>query len=285
MRPLSPANSSMASSASPSRSQFKLSSSHALHPTAPGKDDTRRGAHPLDDGEPWGIGARGCVWGTEEREYRYVASAQSSQLELADRPRNVRLICSECLDDGALFALLLGPLIASGMLHDTLRRLTSTTPHLRPRKWEIEPPMVLDSTPMRFGIFESLSGGRGDIVKALSALATSRRNLVQLFTLCSFVLLVHLVRSLHLEVKLARASTVSSTTVAGTGEMSASMERENSDPYRNTNPGGTGTYWLKRGEWKRTRSAVGFACLVTVCCIGVKIITAIIGHGVWSGTS
>ena len=156
-------------------------------------------------------------------------------------------------------------------------------PHLRPRKWEIEAPLVLDSTPVRSSILYT-----SDTIKALSALATSRRNLVQLFTLCSFVLLVHLIRSLLLEVKLSKR--VQSPPAASTSHvqpnsatLSASMERESSDSSRNADAGGTGTYWLKRGEWKRTSSAVGFACLVTLGCIGVKIVTAIIGHGVWSG--
>ena len=160
------------------------------------------------------------------------------------------------------------------MLHDTLRRLTSARPFLRPRKWEIEAPLVLESTPIRSGLRQV-----DETVKALSALATSRRNLVQLFTLCSFVLLVHLVRSLFLEVKRSRSTSPISPPVS-----SSSMEREGSDPYKWAGAGGTGTYWLKRGEWKRTRSAVGFACLVTACCVGVKIVTAIIGRGVWSGT-
>jgi hypothetical protein len=168
------------------------------------------------------------------------------------------------------------------MLHDTLRHLTSNRPKLRPLKWEIEPPLVLESTPVRPSISYT-----SDTIKALSALATSRRNLVQLFTLCSFVLLVHLVRSLHLEVKLSQRSPVPARTMTppGSATPTVPMERENSDPYGHSSNGGTSTYWLKRGEWKRTSSAVGFACLVTLGCIGVKIVTAIIGHGVWSGTS
>lgn len=108
-----------------------------------------------------------------------------------------------------------------------------------------------------------------DSIRALSALATSRRNLVQLFTLCSFVLLVHLARSFHLEAKQAKAQVA---------HESAAMERDLSGPG-----GGTSTYWLKKGEWRRTKSVVGFAFLVTLCCVGVKIVTALIGRGVWSG--
>lgn len=192
----------------------------------------------------------------------------------------------ECLDDGALFALLLGPLIAAGMLHDTLRRLASEPASLRPRPWDIESPMVLPSTPLwRFTrLAEAQAPQLTDTVRALSALATSRRNLVQLFTLCSFVLLVHLARSLRLEVKLSKSSPTATAMGSGAaGSGSATMEREVSDPHRSTVGGGLGVYWLKRGEWRRTRSVVGFAFVVTGGCILVKIATAYIGHGVWSG--
>jgi len=185
---------------------------------------------------------------------------------------------SECLDDGVFFALLLGPLIASGMLHATLTQLSHTPASAVNRGWAIESPLVLPSTPMR-----RLPGmGTGiiatDAIKALSALATSRRNLVQLFTLCSFVLLVQMSWSLRLEIKLAKRS------VEG---ISAAMDRENSDPLvrQGNTPIGTSTYWLRKGELRRNLSAVAMAFVVTGGCIIVKIATAYIGHGVWSDMS
>lgn len=172
----------------------------------------------------------------------------------------------ECLDDGVLFALLLAPLIASGLLHDAMQRLSNST--LRPRPWRIEDPLVLPTTPIRNigGILPESS----EAIKALSALAISRRNLVQLFTLCSFVLLVHLARSLHFSNELNQSSP-------------ATMEREISDSGRPR--GGLGQYWLKRGELRRTRSVVVFAFVVTAVCILFKIATAYVGRGVWSGES
>lgn len=178
-----------------------------------------------------------------------------------------KLISRECSDDGVLFALLLAPLIASGLLHDAMQRLTIST--LRPRSWLIEDPLVLPTTPIRDIKGLPLEGS--DTIKALSALATSRRNLVQLFTLCSFVLLVHLTRSLHLANRLGRTQQPTS----------AGMEKELSESGRIR--GGLGTYWLKRGEWRRTRSVVMFAFIVTAVCILFKIATAYIGRGVWSG--
>lgn len=176
----------------------------------------------------------------------------------------------ECLDDGVLFALLLAPLIASGLLHDAMQRLSSAT--LRPRAWRIEDPLVLSTTPIR-----NLGGivpENTETVRALSALAISRRNLVQLFTLCSFVLLVQLTRSLILGNRLSMTAPPPSST---------GMERELSDSAKSGR--GLGAYWLKRGEWRRTRSVVLFAFIVTAGCIVVKIATAYIGRGVWSGES
>ena len=96
-----------------------------------------------------------------------------------------------------------------------------------------------------------------DTLRALSALVTARRNLVQLFTLCSFVLLVQLTRSLRLELRLYKVS-------------------EGAD---------WATYWLRRGEVRRNGSVVGFAFLVTGGCLAVKVVTAFVGRGVWSGES
>jgi dolichol kinase len=128
-------------------------------------------------------------------------------------------------------------------------------------------------------------------IRALSALVTSRRNLVQLFTLCSFVLLVHLAWSLRLEVRLIKRASQPPETPA-----SSTMERDSSEPRHATggssamssspNPTAvSGTYWLRRGEWRRTKSVVGFSFLVTGGCVVVKIVTALIGRGVWSGES
>lgn len=165
----------------------------------------------------------------------------------------------ECLDDGALFALLLAPLTAAAMLHAALTRLSSEPDAAVPPAWVIEPPLVNPSTPIRH-IAPSVPAGVSDTIKALSALAISRRNAVQLFTLCSFVLLVQLSWSLRSELKRARSA------VAAGDEPS-------------------GTFWLKRGELRRNLSVIGFAFFVTACCLVVKAVTARIGRGVWSDMS
>lgn len=196
---------------------------------------------------------RGCIWGTEEREYR------------------------DGVDDGALFALLFGPLIAAAMLHSSLTQLVANPANSLPQDWDVEPPLYLPSTPIRH--IDNADLPRTEATLALSALATSRRNLVQLFTLLSFVLLVHLTRSMVHEHKLCKSGQQLPTVPS-----SVALEREASDPHR-VATSVMGLYWLKRGEWRRTGSVVGFAFLVTTCCLGVKICTAIIGRGVWSDMS
>ena len=133
--------------------------------------------------------------------------------------------------------------MASALLHGVLKTMESGPNSALPTDWMIEPPLVLYKR-----------GDVSDIYQALQALATARRNLVHLFTLCSFVLLIQLCWSLKLEIRLNKGD----------------------------NPEG-GTHWLRKGEWRRNCSAVGFGFLVTGGCLVVKIITASIGKGVWSG--
>jgi dolichol kinase len=184
------------------------------------------------------------------------------------------MVNRECLDDGVLHALLLSPLVAAAMLHSAFTQLLANPKHALLPNWKIENPLLLASTPIRLPPSHStLFLFPSDALKALSALATSRRNLVQLFTLCSFVLLVQLSWSLRLEIRLSKVSATGlHPTQAGTngGGLPEGL-------------GVTGTYWLRKGEWKRNLSVVGMAFLVTGGCLIVKVATAYIGRGVWSG--
>ncbi|KAK4686360.1 hypothetical protein P7C73_g3762, partial [Tremellales sp. Uapishka_1] len=203
-----------------------------------------------------GIGARGCIWGTEERDYR------------------------DCLDDGALFALLLAPLVASAMLHVSLSQLASEPLSAISPGWMIESPLVLPSTPIR-RINTSSPVVVTDAIRALSALVTSRKNLVQLFTLLSFVLLVQLLYSRRRELWLYKQASIGPSFPFAPNP----MERDGSDFTRPSPIAVPNHYWLRRGEWRRTGSVVGFAFVVTAGCVVVKIVTAYIGRGVWSDMS
>ncbi|BEI97182.1 hypothetical protein CcaverHIS631_0207710 [Cutaneotrichosporon cavernicola] len=237
--------------ASPSRSSLPLGVANLRERSSRRNSQAFPTAQPKEDDGPVGIGSRGCIWGTEEREYR------------------------ECLDDGALFALLLSPLTAAAMLHGALTRLAAQPPTATLPGWAIEQPLIIPSTPVR-RITDKIPGpvapgSEGDAIRGLSALAIARRNLVQLFTLLSFVLLIQLTHSLRHEIKLARA--VPGSPTMGSGSESDTPSR----PQR--------AYWRKYGEWRRNRSVIAFAFFVTGCCVVVKIATAYIGHGVWSDMS
>ncbi|GMK54111.1 hypothetical protein CspeluHIS016_0106970 [Cutaneotrichosporon spelunceum] len=234
--------------ASPSRSSVPLGVANLRERPSRRNSQASPITAPKDDDGPVRVGSRGCIWGTEQREYR------------------------ECLDDGALFALLLSPLTAAAMLHAALTRLASQPLTATLPGWAIEQPLVNPGTPV-LQITDTIhgplpSGPEGDAIRALSALAVSRGNLVQLFTLLSFVLLIQLTHSLRHEIKLARAAPGSPAMGSGS---------ENDTPSRPQ-----GTFWRKRGEWRRNRSVIAFAFFVTGCCVVVKIVTAYIGRGVWS---
>jgi dolichol kinase len=181
-----------------------------------------------------------------------------------------------------LFALLLAPLVAAAMLHSAFTQLINNPTKATLAEWKIESPLVLPSTPIRYPPSHiHLELQATEATKALSALATSRRNLVQLFTLCSFVLLVQLAWSRRHEVRSSLAVSPSGiATPVGT-----SVTGISGDERSLSGSGINGTYWLKRGELKRNVSVIGMAFLVTAGCLVVKIATAYIEHGVWSGMS
>jgi hypothetical protein len=148
--------------------------------------------------------------------------------------------------------------------------------------WVIEAPLVIPTTPIR-RVSHNVPHGVSDAIRALSALAISRRNLVQLFTLLSFVLLVQLTWSLRREVKLARAALAANLTLAAPPAVGGAVSEHESEPKP---PAITpGTFWLKYGELRRNMTVIGFAFVVTTGCVIVKIATAYIDYGVWSDMS
>lgn len=88
-------------------------------------------------------------------------------------------------DDGLLTGLLLGPLIASGLLITALRQQghISANPDykLLPAAWRIEAPIILNDHVLPISVIE--------------ALVLSRRNLVNIATVCSTILLAQVVAS------------------------------------------------------------------------------------------
>ena len=109
---------------------------------------------------------------TVPKNYRYVVSLV--HFVFTEEPSR------ECHDDGVLTGILLGPLIASALLHSSLHQKQTATPGLD-SFWRIEEPVVLPNsrTPLT----------------ALDAIIHSRRNLVDLATFCSTLLLSQVIAS------------------------------------------------------------------------------------------
>ena len=91
----------------------------------------------------------------------------------------ISLFSRNSSDDGILSGLLIGPLIASAELYTTLKTVSAGRP-LLPPEWRVDPTMFPLSDPK---------------LTQAEALVVSRRALVDLATVCSTVLLVHVCAS------------------------------------------------------------------------------------------
>ena len=109
---------------------------------------------------------------TVPKNYRYVVSLVHFVF--------IEKLFRECHDDGVLTGVLLGPLIASALLLSSLHQKQTESPGLN-SFWRIEGPAVLPNsrTPLT----------------PLDALILSRRNLVDLATFCSTLLLAQVIAS------------------------------------------------------------------------------------------
>jgi hypothetical protein len=148
-------------------------------------------------------------------------------------------------DDGALTALLLGPLVATALLFVSESMVdASPRPMHMPQAWLIEAPQVLEHT--------------RHPLTALEALLRSRRNLVQLMTLSSGILLVHLFASRNSQRGHALRATL--------------MENGPSEKP-----------WLPVSEGSRSMSYIGFTAILTA---GALLLKALFVHAelnLWPG--
>ena len=135
------------------------------------------------------------------------------------------------MDDGVLTALLMGPYAAVSMLYGSL-----TTPNLplRPPSWLVEAPATLPYSALK--------------MPAREALLCARRNLVQLTTLCSFVLLVHLCTSK--QVNLSRIN-------AG--------------------------FWFPKRRGRRSWLFVGYSLLISAAAVAFYIVSNMLSLNIWKG--
>lgn len=145
------------------------------------------------------------------------------------------------MDDGVFTGLLLGPLIASGLLVAALRLAAGLSTHtdLLPKGWRIEAPAEL------FGSQRHYS--------ALEALVLSRYSLVNLGTFCSTILLVHVCASWWLEARACKSG--------------------------NTPEGERAS--VPRSEGLRSWYFIVFAFGVSIGGLGVKVLLQLQGIGIW----
>lgn len=144
-------------------------------------------------------------------------------------------------DDGVLTALLLGPVTVASMLYGTL---ISQYPNnsLYPRGWLIEAPKYL---------YKSL-----DPIRPREALLEGRRNLVQLSTLCAFVLLTHMCTS-----RLAKSKRL---TPANGSTFTAESEKK-----------------LRKGM--RSWNFVCYATLISTMAVTFHVACNVLGLEIWKG--
>lgn len=145
-------------------------------------------------------------------------------------------------DDGILTGLLAGPCIACALLYLSIQASSAPTPPISPLppNWLIEPPVSLplnSTTPHN----------------ALGALLLSRRNLVDLATFCSTILIVHASSSWATEARHRRKTNV---------------------------PAGERSH-VPRKESRRTYLYILFSISVTLWILCVKIALCELNLGIW----
>ncbi|GHJ88536.1 hypothetical protein NliqN6_4938 [Naganishia liquefaciens] len=189
------------------------------------------------DTEDASIGSRGLVWATSDRDYR------------------------ECIDDGAAFALLLGPLLAASMYYTSWESLVKNPTRTRTGEWAIETPRVLDWTPSPHTVFNGsvkmtdTLNQRHPAILALTALCMSRRHAVHLTCLLSLILIFHALWSRRQDLKAHRLESLIPGKEAVVG----------------------GSKWVKLSEWRRSWAIISFSSIVTAFVVGLKMAADYIG--------
>jgi len=143
-------------------------------------------------------------------------------------------------DDGILSGLLIGPLIASAELYTTLKSVSTGRP-LLPPEWRVD-----------WSIFP-LSDPK---LTRAEALVVSRRALVDLATICSTILLVHVCASWWKEARIRKDGL---------------PETERAS--------------VPRSEMRRLRLYVGFCLVVSLAVVVMQIGFCGMGWGIWQSPS
>jgi dolichol kinase len=195
------------------------------------------------DAEDYRPGSVGTVWATEPKDYR------------------------DCLDDGAAWALLLGPILSGSMFYETctrLRGMYSAGANNLPagtatNGWQIEAPLVSPSTRPFIVAGQgpaSAEQAESQAVLAISALAYSRKQACHLMCLLSLLLLAHTLWSCRRHLLM----------VASSHESQVSGGSNTSLPP-----------WSKRSEWRRTGAVVAFSFVLTAGFVVLKVAAQVAG--------
>lgn len=182
-------------------------------------------------------GSIGTVWATETRDYR------------------------ECLDDGAAWAFLLGPILSGSMFYETCTRLRGMYADGMDVRgtdsvsngWQVEPPLVSPSTRPFFVAGHGPSTdahARDPAILAISALAYSRKQACHLMCLLSLLLFAHALWSRKRHFKVAELQETA---------------------------GAIPSPWSKRSEWRRTGAIVAFSFVLTAGFVVLKIAAQMAG--------
>ena len=189
------------------------------------------------------IGSVGAVWATDPRDYR------------------------DCVDDGAGWALLLGPILSGSMFYETCVRLRKSyvdpdcgsSDNTVSSGWYIEPPLVSRHTKVfcnpGLGAHPTRSPPHITTL-ALSALAASRKQACHSMCLFSLLLLAHILWSRRRLLVTVRDN---------------STGAELRDESRGSD------YWTRRSEWQRTIAIIGFSTILTAAFVSIKVLAQIAG--------
>ena len=251
---------------SPTPSSFPTAGSRG-HPTRTTTPHTPSNLNPSSSGPSSSpetrAGSRGYVWGTDGRDYR------------------------ESADDGALTALLSGPILSVALLITTLRQLASSTLEsaLPSSSWLVEPPMILLTKVSADGLTTAAAteGSAHHSRLALEALAKSRRSMVSLSTLLALVVLISLVSSRSAEAVHARRASEPSDPGSSLGLTvdGASVPHRPSTPKERERE----KWWLPRSEWKRTGSVTVHSFAISFGLAWLKAGLQYFEIPIWQGRS
>lgn len=170
------------------------------------------------------------------------------------------LFVSECIDDGAAFALLLGPLLAASMYYTSWESLVKNPTQTRTSEWNVEPPRVLDLTPSPRDAFNGSIripdnlDQRHPAILALTALCMSRQHAVHLTCLLSLILIFHAIWSRRQDLKMLK----SDSTNVGKEAIG-------------------GSKWIKLSEWRRSWAIISFSFIVTAFVVVLKVFADCLG--------